>query len=140
MKALGGASLLPFAPSLLSRRLCFYFFSFHPRRRRANSVLPGVYFLKESEGQTFFRGPAACRAWLVRAESTRPPARQAKEAASLTGCLSVCYSETSDLNQGLLIEVWCKGMLWDRAMGYCFIPLQTIMYEMVSTQCRTVRY
>lgn len=47
-------------------------------------------------------------------------------------CLFFCSSETSELNQGLLIEVWCKGMLWDRAMGYCFIPLQTIMYEMVS--------
>ena len=43
-----------------------------------------------------------------------------------------CSSETSDLNQGLLIEVWCKGMLWDRALGYCYIPLQSVMYEMVS--------
>ncbi|XP_045460244.1 protein unc-13 homolog B isoform X5 [Harmonia axyridis] len=37
--------------------------------------------------------------------------------------------ETNDLNTGLLIEVWSKGMLWDRAMGYHYIPLQTVQYS-----------
>nr|XP_022900512.1 protein unc-13 homolog B isoform X8 [Onthophagus taurus] len=37
--------------------------------------------------------------------------------------------ETNDLNTGLLIEVWSKGMLWDRALGYHWIPLQTVQYS-----------
>ncbi|XP_066151235.1 protein unc-13 homolog B isoform X6 [Euwallacea fornicatus] len=37
--------------------------------------------------------------------------------------------ETSNLNTGLLIEVWSKGMIWDRAMGYHWLPLQTIHYS-----------
>ncbi|KXZ75740.1 hypothetical protein TcasGA2_TC035020 [Tribolium castaneum] len=37
--------------------------------------------------------------------------------------------ETNDLNTGLLIEVWSKGMIWDRAMGYHWIPLQTVQYS-----------
>ncbi|XP_065171080.1 protein unc-13 homolog A-like [Atheta coriaria] len=36
--------------------------------------------------------------------------------------------ETNDLNTGLLIEVWSKGMIWDRAMGYHWLPLQGIPY------------
>lgn len=39
------------------------------------------------------------------------------------------FSETNDLNTGLLIEVWSKGMIWDRAMGYHWIPLQTVQYS-----------
>ncbi|XP_063994154.1 uncharacterized protein LOC135171497 [Diachasmimorpha longicaudata] len=31
--------------------------------------------------------------------------------------------ETNDINTGLVIEVWNKGMLWDRALGYQYIPL-----------------
>lgn len=38
-------------------------------------------------------------------------------------------SETNDLNTGLLIEVWSKGMIWDRAMGYHWIPLQGVQYS-----------
>ncbi|XP_018570699.1 protein unc-13 homolog B [Anoplophora glabripennis] len=37
--------------------------------------------------------------------------------------------ETNDLNTGLLIEVWSKGMIWDRALGYHWIPLQTVQYS-----------
>ncbi|KAK9747205.1 C2 domain [Popillia japonica] len=37
--------------------------------------------------------------------------------------------ETNDLNTGLLIEVWSKGMIWDRAMGYHWIPLQGVQYS-----------
>ncbi|KAF5304324.1 hypothetical protein FQA39_LY09703 [Lamprigera yunnana] len=36
--------------------------------------------------------------------------------------------ETNDVNTGLLIEVWSKGMIWDRAMGYNWVPLQTVLY------------
>ncbi|KAJ8982329.1 hypothetical protein NQ317_009444 [Molorchus minor] len=39
------------------------------------------------------------------------------------------FIETNDLNTGLLIEVWSKGMIWDRAMGYHWIPLQTVQYS-----------
>ncbi|XP_049820619.1 phorbol ester/diacylglycerol-binding protein unc-13 [Aethina tumida] len=37
--------------------------------------------------------------------------------------------ETNDVNTGLLIEVWSKGMIWDRALGYHWIPLQTVQYS-----------
>ena len=38
-------------------------------------------------------------------------------------------SETNDVNTGLLIEVWSKGMLWDRALGYHWLPLPGIKYS-----------
>ncbi|XP_031782922.1 protein unc-13 homolog A isoform X6 [Nasonia vitripennis] len=37
--------------------------------------------------------------------------------------------ETNDINAGLLIEVWLKGMLWDRALGYHYIPLPRVSYS-----------
>lgn len=37
-------------------------------------------------------------------------------------------SETNDMNTGLLVEVWCKGFLWDRFMGYYYIPLSEVSY------------
>ncbi|XP_017778411.1 PREDICTED: protein unc-13 homolog B isoform X14 [Nicrophorus vespilloides] len=37
--------------------------------------------------------------------------------------------ETNDLNSGLLIEVWSKGMIWDRAMGYHWLPLKGVQYS-----------
>lgn len=40
----------------------------------------------------------------------------------------VCRSETNDVNTGLLVEVWSKGMLWDRALGYHYIPLPGVSY------------
>ena len=39
------------------------------------------------------------------------------------------YSETNDVNTGLLVEVWSKGMLWDRALGYHYIPLPEVSYS-----------
>jgi hypothetical protein len=38
-------------------------------------------------------------------------------------------SETNDVNTGLLIEVWSKGMLWDNALGYHWIPLPVVKYS-----------
>ncbi|XP_069672029.1 uncharacterized protein [Periplaneta americana] len=37
--------------------------------------------------------------------------------------------ETNDVNTGLLIEVWSKGMLWDNALGYHWIPLPVVKYS-----------
>ncbi|XP_054287555.1 phorbol ester/diacylglycerol-binding protein unc-13-like [Macrosteles quadrilineatus] len=37
--------------------------------------------------------------------------------------------ETNDVNTGLLIEVWSKGMIWDRALGYHFLPLPSVHYS-----------
>ena len=37
-------------------------------------------------------------------------------------------SEVTDLDTGLLLEVWEKGMLWDKAIGYYWCPLNTIPF------------
>lgn len=39
------------------------------------------------------------------------------------------YSETNNVNTGLLVEVWTKGMIWDRAVGYSYITLDTIAHH-----------
>ncbi|XP_076546739.1 unc-13 isoform X14 [Osmia lignaria lignaria] len=36
--------------------------------------------------------------------------------------------ETNDMNTGLLVEVWCKGFLWDRFLGYYYVPLSEVSY------------
>ncbi|XP_076643711.1 unc-13 isoform X6 [Halictus rubicundus] len=36
--------------------------------------------------------------------------------------------ETNDMNTGLLVEVWCKGLLWDRFLGYYYVPLSEVSY------------
>lgn len=58
----------------------------------------------------------------------------------------VCYacllhSETNDMNAGLLVEVWCKGFLWDRFLGYYYIPLSEVSYmnEVTRNQCNLSR-
>ena len=35
----------------------------------------------------------------------------------------------TDLDTGLLLEVWEKGMLWDKAIGYYWCPLNTIPFS-----------
>jgi hypothetical protein len=43
--------------------------------------------------------------------------------------VSFALSETNDVNTGLLIEVWSKGMLWDNALGYHWIPLTVVKFS-----------
>ena len=37
------------------------------------------------------------------------------------------FSEIDNFDTGLLIEVWDKGMLWDKTIGYFWEPLQKIL-------------
>ncbi|KYN41233.1 Phorbol ester/diacylglycerol-binding protein unc-13 [Trachymyrmex septentrionalis] len=41
------------------------------------------------------------------------------------------------MNAGLVVEVWCKGFLWDRFLGYYYIPLSEVSYmnEVTRNQC-----
>lgn len=39
------------------------------------------------------------------------------------------YSETNDVNTGLLVEVWTKGLIWDESRGYHYIPLPEVSYS-----------
>lgn len=41
------------------------------------------------------------------------------------------------MNAGLLVEVWCKGFLWDRFLGYYFIPLSEVSYMNEVTSNKT---
>ncbi|XP_043203457.1 protein unc-13 homolog A-like [Amphibalanus amphitrite] len=37
--------------------------------------------------------------------------------------------ETEQMDTGLLVEVWSKGLLWDKALGYRWLPLTDIQYS-----------
>lgn len=41
--------------------------------------------------------------------------------------------EIDDVETGLLIEVWDKGMLWDKAIGYFWAPLQSLQLSVVTS-------
>ena len=41
------------------------------------------------------------------------------------------FSEIDEIETGLLIEVWDKGMLWDKAIGYFWAPLQSLQLSAV---------
>lgn len=43
--------------------------------------------------------------------------------------LSNVYSETNDVNTGLLVEVWRRGFLLDYAIGYHMVSLPTVRYS-----------
>ena len=40
-------------------------------------------------------------------------------------------SEVGDLDTGLLLEVWEKGLLWDRAIGYYWCTLTSVPHTQV---------
>lgn len=44
------------------------------------------------------------------------------------------FSELNSLETGLLLEVWDKGMLWDKAIGYYWAPLQKLQCQTVVSQ------
>ena len=48
---------------------------------------------------------------------------------NVKGNTKLFFSEVTDLDTGLLLEVWEKGMLWDRAIGYYWCPLNTIPFS-----------
>ncbi|XP_037082505.1 phorbol ester/diacylglycerol-binding protein unc-13-like [Pollicipes pollicipes] len=37
--------------------------------------------------------------------------------------------ETEQMDTGLLVEVWSKGLLWDKALGYTWLPLVDVQYS-----------
>lgn len=39
------------------------------------------------------------------------------------------FSETNRLDQGLIFELWNKGVLWDKLIGVHFVPLNTVEYS-----------
>lgn len=45
------------------------------------------------------------------------------------------HSETNCLDTGLLIEVWNKGLIWDKAMGHYWLPLHQVPYSNEVLSC-----
>ena len=55
-------------------------------------------------------------------------------------CLYFVFSEIDDIETGLLIEVWDKGMLWDKAIGYFWAPLQSLQFSAVVSKISTALF
>ena len=51
----------------------------------------------------------------------------------------IIYSEIDNFDTGLLIEVWDKGMLWDKTIGYFWEPLQKILQCAELVCCTSVK-
>ena len=43
--------------------------------------------------------------------------------------LFVYASETNRLDTGLLVEVWNKGLIWDKVVGHYWLPLHQVPYS-----------
>lgn len=39
------------------------------------------------------------------------------------------FSETNRLDTGLILELWTKGVLWDKLLGVHFISLHNVQYS-----------
>jgi hypothetical protein len=45
--------------------------------------------------------------------------------------LNLFCSEVNNLDAGLLLEVWSKGVIWDKAVGYHWLHLRDIQHSNV---------
>jgi hypothetical protein len=50
-------------------------------------------------------------------------------------CMFVFASETQRLDTGLSVELWNKGMLWDKLMGTHWLPLVNIRHSNTVSLC-----
>lgn len=48
---------------------------------------------------------------------------------SILGFRLLPFSETTTVHAGLLVEVWSKNIILDRAIGFQFIPLETLPFN-----------
>ena len=84
--------------------------------------------------------------WLSNSKMSNPQQCQSKDHNLVGNKISYCkkiyfvwcisknqwlFSEIDDVETGLLIEVWDKGMLWDKAIGYFWTPLQSLQFSAV---------
>jgi hypothetical protein len=47
--------------------------------------------------------------------------------------ISSLLSETNNVDTGLVVEVWCQGVFWDKALGFVYIRLDHISYNNLNT-------
>ncbi|KAG8041449.1 hypothetical protein G9C98_002742, partial [Cotesia typhae] len=91
--------------------------------------------IKEKISEVWTSGQGLCQGSAVYADNHRQNCfansdwnqNWSLEDDKLSETIGVCC-ETNDVNTGLLVEVWSKGMLWDRALGYHYIPLPEVSY------------
>jgi hypothetical protein len=48
------------------------------------------------------------------------------------------FSEIDKYDTGLLIEVWDKGMLWDKAIGFFWAPLHFLQFTRLVSRKKTI--
>lgn len=41
------------------------------------------------------------------------------------------FSETNRIDEGMILELWSKGVLWDKLLGVHYLPLTEIKYRFV---------
>ena len=52
----------------------------------------------------------------------------------LTSMFYPFFSEIGVFDTGLIIELWDKGMLWDKVIGYFWAPLHVLQCNKVVSQ------